>query len=225
MICNKCGNEVKEREEICINCNNKINENEATNVERKSSKKFNKKHVYIIAGALVTAIIVIISICVNSFTNKKDNEESLTNQNNQEQQEEIEKEETPESKPRFANTTELRNFYSKGTLSSGEEITVTGLDLVFGQALQYKFPTIKTETRNNLYTDFITAIGPNEIKGFIIDDDIIGGYVIYHNYKQKTETSREGYYRYYQAFAIKVTNWNGLNNMRNNQLQYARTFR
>ena len=94
-------------------------------------------------------------------------------------------------------------------------MTVTGLELIFVEALEHKFPTIHTGDGGNLYTSFLTALGPSDIKGFIINDDIIGGYVIYYNYDKGTEWQQEGYYLYYQTFAIKVTNWEGLNNLRN----------
>lgn len=158
-------------------------------------------------------MVVIVAICIIVVTHKRNDKESLNNN----EQGNIE-EKTSESIARFKNTNDLKNFSNKATLPSGKEMTVNGLDMIVNIAMEDKFSKIQSGNGGTAYTQILTAIGPGEIKGFIIDEDIIGGYVVYYHYDHRTGTSMEGYYLYNKAFAIKVTNWNGLNNLRNNRI-------
>lgn len=94
-------------------------------------------------------------------------------------------------------------------------MTVTGLDMIFSVALEDKFSKVKSGNGGTTYAQILTAVGPSEIKAFIIDENIIGGYIIYYHYDSATGSAMEGYYSYDKEFAIKVTNWEGLNNLRN----------
>lgn len=170
---------------------------------------------------IVTSTVVVIggatsgAIIISKQLGKNNNNETIQNEQHDKNDESL------ENSSRFKNTIDLKNFSSTLKLKSGKQIDATGLDMIFDIALKVKTSTIKTANGGTLYSRIITAVGPGEIKAFIINDDVIGGYIIYYNYEDRNYpyggvgTPMKGYYIYTQAFAIKVTDWNGLNNLRN----------
>lgn len=79
MICNKCGNEIKENENFCSKCGNKIERQESKlNYETKSDNKDKKgKRKIIIVGIIILAVIIIVlayTLISNSIN--KNNSES-----------------------------------------------------------------------------------------------------------------------------------------------------
>ncbi len=167
---------------------------------------------------MIILIIIIISItCFMVFPNiKKGNNKNENLGANNEQESIIEN--NRDNATRFNNTKELEEFYTTTTLTTGEEMTVTGLDMIFSTALEDKFSKAQSGNGGTVYSQIVTAVGPSKIKGFAIDENIIGGYIIYYHYETAKGSTMKGYYLYDKAFAIKVTNWNGLNNLRNNRI-------
>ena len=84
MICNKCGNEIKENENFCSKCGNKIEKPEnSINNETKTNKKKNKRKIVVIC--VIILIIIIVALAAYIFiSNNKNND----NQNNSETQSE-----------------------------------------------------------------------------------------------------------------------------------------
>lgn len=78
MICNKCGNEIKENENFCSKCGNKIERQESKlNDETKSDNKEKKgKRKIIILGIIILVVIIIVLayILITNSINKNNSE-------------------------------------------------------------------------------------------------------------------------------------------------------
>jgi hypothetical protein len=244
--CSKCGNEIEEGARFCPKCGKEINNNksERTNVMEIINKIKEEEDVYSKCGKeknnnkpekinlieiinkikeiiskckfkkLLICFIIIILLIIISIAMKFYNNQESTIENNEASY-------VSENKTiKFQSTKDLEEYSQTVTLSSGEKWTVTGLELIFSDALKYKASNVKTSKGNSLYSEMLASYGNSEIKGFIINEDVIGGYIVYftkeNGYLSKSGMcSSAGYYINNQEIAIKITNWEGLNNLRN----------
>lgn len=226
MYCEKCGNEIKDNEQFCEKCGTKVNkilktrEDEMQNNAEKNNTKKPKIKIKLWYIIIIILVILAIYIAFIFCTNDKNKISTAFDFFNKEQNI---KTTEKEKKIKYNNTSDLEKLSTTVTLSSGEKWNVNGLDLIFIEALKKKLPEVSIGNGNNAYIEFLTAVGPNIIKGFKINDNIIGGYAIYfiydegniYNNSDPFSVKMPGYYLKHKEFAIKINNWEGLNKIRN----------
>ncbi len=212
MVCKKCGNEILEGEKFCGKCGTKVQSSfyKAEKVITNANDTLTTKSRLIIILIIILVIGGIITCSIAFFTNRNRTSGTIY---------EDSKIDIHKKEAKFKSMEDLENISLTTNWITGQAIKLNGLDIIAKEAIMEKTSkNINNSIGKSNYEKIITSYQTPIFVGFKINDEVIGGLVVFIDKDEatigRTYTYSGGYYKTCLALAIKVTDWNSFDTIR-----------